>query len=145
VSAIGDTVRLRVECSAGFYIRSLAHDLGERLGIGAHLTELRRTQSGGFTLDRAVSLQSVEQNRTAAVEAIIPPAHMLSQISAVVLTVEGVRRAGHGRDLGPPDFVDWSEAARHPWLRLLDPAGELIGLAEPATTPGLLHPSVILG
>ena len=69
---------------------------------------------------------------------------MLSRISAVVLTVEGVRRAGHGRDLGPPDFVDCSEAGVHPWLRLLDSAGELIGLAEPARTPGLLHPSVVL-
>ena len=42
----GDGVTLRVDCSAGFYVRSLAHDLGQRLGIGAHLTALRRTRSG---------------------------------------------------------------------------------------------------
>ena len=41
-----DTVTLRVDCSAGFYIRSLAHDLGERLGVGAHVTALRRTRIG---------------------------------------------------------------------------------------------------
>ena len=48
----GDTVTLRVDCSAGFYVRSLAHDLGVRLGTGAHLAGLRRTRSGDFTLQR---------------------------------------------------------------------------------------------
>jgi hypothetical protein len=56
-----------------------------------------------------------------------------------------VRHAGYGRDLGPPDFLERREAGVHPWLRLIDSAGELIGLAEPARTPGLLHPFVILG
>jgi tRNA pseudouridine55 synthase len=42
----GDLVTLQVECSAGFYVRSLAHDLGERLGVGAHLAGLRRTRTG---------------------------------------------------------------------------------------------------
>ena len=48
MSIDGDTVTLRVDCSAGFYIRSLAHDLGERLGVGGHLVALRRTRSGDF-------------------------------------------------------------------------------------------------
>jgi tRNA pseudouridine55 synthase len=145
VNAVGADVTLRVECSAGFYVRSLAHDLGERLGIGAHLTGLRRTRCADFTLERALTLQRIEQDRASAIEALIPPAQMLSRLSAVVLTSDGVRHAGFGRDLGPPDFLERSEAGVHPWLRLLDAAGELIGLAEPARTPGLLHPSVILG
>ena len=56
------TVTLRVDCSAGFYIRSLAHDLGERLGVGAHLAALRRTRSGDFGLDRAVALDAAERD-----------------------------------------------------------------------------------
>ena len=52
----GDTVSLRVECSAGFYVRSLAHDLGAALGIGAHLTALRRTHSGRLSVDDAIGL-----------------------------------------------------------------------------------------
>src|SRR5919197_1069242 len=44
----GDTVTLTLDCSAGFYVRSLASDLGRQLGTGAHLTRLRRTRSGSF-------------------------------------------------------------------------------------------------
>jgi len=51
---------LEVECSAGTYIRSLAHDLGQKLGSGAHLSALRRTASGHFRLEEAVSLSELE-------------------------------------------------------------------------------------
>ena len=53
-------VRLSVTASAGFYVRTLAHDLGERLGCGAHLEALRRTRAAGFTLDSAVALDVIE-------------------------------------------------------------------------------------
>ena len=43
-----------VDCSKGFYVRTYAHDIGQKLGCGAHLSALRRTRSGKFTLDRAV-------------------------------------------------------------------------------------------
>jgi tRNA pseudouridine55 synthase len=52
---------LDVECGKGTYIRSLAHDLGQRLGPGAHLAALRRTRSGPFTLDQAITLEQLEQ------------------------------------------------------------------------------------
>src|SRR4029077_17413985 len=99
-----DRVTLVVTCSAGFYVRSLAHDLGERLGTGAHLAELRRTRSGDAILGEAVPLGLVEGDRPRAREAVRPMAGMLPALSAVVLTTEGIRRAGHGRDLGPADF-----------------------------------------
>lgn len=51
---------LAIECSAGTYIRSIAHDLGERLGTGAHLAALRRTRSGPFSIDDAVPLPKLE-------------------------------------------------------------------------------------
>ena len=50
-------IRVRVRCSKGTYIRSLAREIGEALGSGAHLTALRRTRSGGFTLDKAHRLE----------------------------------------------------------------------------------------
>jgi tRNA pseudouridine55 synthase len=53
---------LHVECSKGTYIRSLARDLGEKLGSGAHLTGLRRTRIGPYGLDRAISLENFEKN-----------------------------------------------------------------------------------
>ncbi|MGH2501458.1 MAG: tRNA pseudouridine synthase B, partial [Ktedonobacterales bacterium] len=52
---------LDVECGKGTYIRSLAHDLGQRLGPGAHLAALRRARSGPFTLDQAITLEQLEQ------------------------------------------------------------------------------------
>ena len=86
----GELLTLRVDCSAGFYIRSLAQDLGERLGIGAHLAMLRRTRSGGLTLADAVSLDALERaledDPDAASCWLIPLSGMLSHFPAVVLT-----------------------------------------------------------
>lgn len=59
-SVIGDRARFVAEVSAGTYIRSLAHDLGQALGCGAHLTELRRTRAGEFDLQQAVTLEQLE-------------------------------------------------------------------------------------
>ena len=148
ISMDDGTVTLRVDCSAGFYIRSLAHDLGGRLGVGAHLAALRRTRSGDITLAEALPLDVVERDRTRAEAAVIPLSRMLPALSAVVLTPEGVRRAGHGREIRPNDLVKVTGSSSPPtgadWLRLVDEGGELIGLAEPGKTPGLLHPSVVL-
>ena len=73
----GDSVTLRVDCSAGFYVRSLAHDLGDRLGTGAHLAALRRTRSGDFTLRDSVALDAVERDRDGAATRFVPLARML--------------------------------------------------------------------
>ena len=53
-------VRFRVVCSKGFYVRTYAHDIGEKLGYGAHLSQLRRTRSGRFTVDRAVAVDELK-------------------------------------------------------------------------------------
>jgi tRNA pseudouridine55 synthase len=163
----GDTVTLSLDCSAGFYVRSLAHDLGERLGVGAHLASLRRTRSGQFTLDDAVALAAAERDPEGAARRVVPPARMLANLSSIVLSEEGVRLATHGRDLGPAAIQNGVgspsqngtrengvgspfpprtlERAPDPlFIRLLDPSGDLVGIAEPATTPGLLHPLVVL-
>ncbi len=66
-----DVVTLRVDCSAGFYVRSLAHDLGERLATGAHLAALRRTRSGRLTVGQALDLGTAERDPRRAANAII--------------------------------------------------------------------------
>jgi tRNA pseudouridine55 synthase len=145
VSVEADRVTLNIDCSAGFYVRSLAHDLGARLGIGAHLVALRRTRSGDFGLDRALPLDEAERDPERAMRHVIAPAQMLPGVPAVVLTGEGVRRARNGRDLGPGE-VERAERSSVPSLvRLLDSAGDLVGIGRPATTQGLLHPFVVLG
>jgi tRNA pseudouridine55 synthase len=149
VSYEGDTVTVSLDCSAGFYVRSLASDLGRLLGIGAHLGTLRRTRSGAFTVDQALPLTEAEQKPERAVSSIIPMAAMLPEWSSVILNSDGVRRATTGRDIGPADIQASSEAA-YRWdpgcalVRLVDGGGELVGVGEPSETSGLLHPSVVL-
>ena len=144
VSVEADSVTLLVDCSAGFYVRSLAHDLGERLGVGGHLAALRRTRSGDFTIEQAMSLETVERDPQHAVDAMIPLAEMLPAFASVTLTAEGVLRATHGRELGPADTERRLGGRASRFVRLLDQSGQLIGIAEPVGSTPLLHPSVVL-
>jgi tRNA pseudouridine55 synthase len=146
----GDTVSLRITCSAGFYVRALARDLGEQLGVGAHVLTLRRTSSGDLALDRAIALGEIERDPESGRRAIIPLARMLPGLDAVTLTSEGVQRALHGRDLGPGDTEKgerslFEESGQHPFfVRLVDQVGNLVAIASPVRVSGLLHPAVVL-
>jgi tRNA pseudouridine55 synthase len=71
-------VDFTVTCSKGFYVRTYAHDIGAKLGCGAHLSALRRTRSGRFTLDRAVT---VDQLKTAPREELWRTLVSLAEIS----------------------------------------------------------------
>ena len=156
VSIEADTLALSVVCSAGFYVRSLAHDLGAQLGTGGHLTALRRTTTGGFGIDRAITLDAAERDPERAAAAVVPLTGILRQLPAVVLTAEGVTRATHGRDIDPRDSALSEPSALspepssslslspEPFVRLLDSHGNLVAIAQPAGAGGLLHPSVVL-
>jgi tRNA pseudouridine55 synthase len=140
------TLVLRVACSAGFYVRSLARDLGEALGTGGHLSALRRTASGRLTLREAVALAEIDDRRAGrqrALDAIIPLREMLTDLPGARLTPEGMRRAVHGRELDA-DAFSVPFAAGVGFVRLFDPDGNLIGIAEPGSRGGLLHPAVVL-
>jgi tRNA pseudouridine55 synthase len=143
-------VRIAVACSSGFYVRSLAHDLGTALHVGAHLAALRRTQASGRTLAEAVPLANIEEPTTGlscARMALIPLAEVLPDLPRLTLTPDGVRRAASGCDVGGRDFVDRpppGEATNCPArVRLLDSSQNLVGIAD-ATPAGLLHPVVVL-
>jgi tRNA pseudouridine55 synthase len=159
LSVENDLLTLRVECSAGFYVRSLAQDLGAALGTGAHLAGLRRTKSGSLTIAAAVPLGEVESDPDLAARRRVPMAGMLTDYPSVVLSIEGVRHAAQGRTLRPADFA--VESARPTGdgptgglldqrchVRLLTPSGDLLGLADWQAIEGdppVLHPSVVLG
>ncbi len=64
-------IGFRVVCSKGFYVRTYAHDIGERLGCGGHLKALRRTRSGNFDLERAVTVRQLRESPAAEVAARI--------------------------------------------------------------------------
>ena len=139
-----DRVTLRVDCSAGFYVRALANDLGEQLGTGAHLFSLRRTRSGDVTLDQAFALDAIERDPASGIRAVVPLSQMLQGLSSVSLTSEGVRQALHGRDVGPDDTEKGVGPPYPFFVRLIDSAGELVGIASPVEASGLLHPAVVL-
>jgi tRNA pseudouridine55 synthase len=145
VNIEADCVTLSLDCSAGFYVRSLAHDLGERLGVGAHLSMLRRTRVGDFGVDRAVTLDAAERDPRAIAAALVPMTKALPGLPAVVLTSEGAGRVSHGHDVRPHDRIAASPKSLPPtpFVRLLTVSGDLLAIAEPVAG-GALHPSVVL-
>jgi tRNA pseudouridine55 synthase len=141
---------VRLVCSSGFYVRSLAHDLGVRLGCGAHLEGLRRTRSGDFTLADAVTLDVIAGSGPEAARHLVPMERLLPKLPAVVLSQPGAKRVSHGGDVGPDDVVGrppladaGDKAERDSRFRLLDADGLLLGLAEPRAG-GFLHPVLVL-
>lgn len=141
----GADIRLRVRASAGFYVRSLARDLGVRLGCGAHLAALRRVGSGSFDVADAWTLSAAEAAGAEVVAGrLIEPAAALPDLPAVAVTAEGLRRVGHGQFLAPEHVEGpWAaEAAGDRPVRILS-AGRLVALGRARGTA--LHPVVVLG
>ncbi len=114
-----------VYCSSGTYVRSLAHDLGEKLGCGAHLIGLRRTKSGRFTLRDAVPLRKLREafEDNTWEKFIIPAAEALSDWPAIQLDAEQLDIVRHGRRIP-------AEPGLGKMARAISEDGELIGLLE---------------
>lgn len=138
-----DVVAVKVRCSAGFYVRSLAHDLGIRLGAGACLQALRRTRSGEFGLPGAITLDALSEGGPAALARLIPMERLLATWPAVTLTDQGAEWASHGRVVDKTVVLGELQAGAA-WVRLLGPNGSLLALAKPAGPDGSLHPSIVL-
>lgn len=92
-------VAIRVVCSRGTYIRSLADDIGRRLGCGAALQELRRTASGPFTIEEAVTLEELENcaGEGRAETRCLSPLMVLSNLAEIPLTIDGAEGLRFGR------------------------------------------------
>lgn len=125
-----------VTCSAGTYIRTLAADIGERLGVGAHLVALRRLGSGRFSLEDAIDLEKVTalaaQGRLA--DALLDLADAVSEYPRVVLDDDGVAALRHGRSI-PGVGHEGPVAA-------LDAAGRLVAMV--GDRDGRARPQVVL-
>ncbi len=90
----GDRVTFRVTVSTGTYVRALARDLGERLGVGAHLAELRREAIGGLRVEQALPLERLEPNMP-----LVPLARVLGHLPMAALSSDERREVQHGRAL----------------------------------------------
>jgi tRNA pseudouridine55 synthase len=138
-------VRVRIVCSAGFYVRSLAHDLGKALGCGAHLEALRRTRVGRFGLDGALPVELLATRPDATRERLISISELLGHLAAVTVSEEGARRATHGNTLTREHVVADTAAAADGsgHVRLFDGSGLLLAVAERGFDASL-HPLTVL-
>ncbi len=114
-------------CSAGTYARSLAHDVGRDYGCGGHLVRLRRTRSGDFSIETAISLVEGDRFRSREYfsQRIIPMQDLLPEIPAIRLSAGDREKVLHGMDL---NLLTSAWEARE--YRLLDECGVLVGLAQ---------------
>ena len=140
-----DEAVIRLTCSAGFYVRTLAHEIGQLVGTGACLSALRRTRSGSFTLGSAVDMQALMTGGAVP----IPMSDLLPELSAVRVDADGVTRVQHGRDLTRQQYQPAGTDGARPasagaWTRVLGPTGDLVAVASPGGAPGALHPAVVL-
>jgi tRNA pseudouridine55 synthase len=144
LSATEERLELRVVCSSGFYVRTLAHDLGRQLGCGAYLEMLRRTRAGDFTVDEAVTLDAVQAEPALALAHLVPMERLLPAFPRLTVNDAGVRRVTHGNTVGPEHLAGARPTAGFPArVRLFDEAGGLLAIGEPLPG-GVLHPAIVL-
>lgn len=145
--------RVRLRASAGFYVRSFAHDLGQRLGCGAYLEALCRTSAAGFRHEDAVPLQLIVQEPERALGRMVPLHRLLPDLPAIVLNERGIRRTAHGNTLSLGDLASTSglgvssapvaTISAEAKVRVLDGEGHLLAIATRLEN-GLLHPAIVL-
>jgi len=135
-------LELRVSCSSGTYIRSIAHEMGQRLGCGALLSALRRIEVGEFALDRARTMEEIRElaglDRLA--EVVIPLADLLTDMPAAYFDAAAETRIRAGNDFRTSPFVVPPGA---PLVKALSHSGELIAIGE-LKIPNLYHPGTVL-
>jgi tRNA pseudouridine55 synthase len=98
----GENLTISVKCSKGTYIRTLAEDIGKRLGCGAYLTALRRTGVSGFRIDEAVTLEQLEADGERARERLLPPEVLVRGLPERQLDVAQAAAIAHGQPIDAP-------------------------------------------
>ncbi|HSW64670.1 MAG TPA: tRNA pseudouridine(55) synthase TruB [Dissulfurispiraceae bacterium] len=119
-------VRVRVSCSKGTYIRSLCHDIGRRLGVGAHMTELSRVRIGLFLLEQCARLQELPERP----EAKLPLNTALGHLPAACFAGQGLIRIRHGNPVRIEDAEMSRPVSEHELVRLQDDHGNLVGIGR---------------
>lgn len=134
----GDQLRFRAVCSAGTYVRTLAHDLGHALGVGAHLSQLERTRVGEFSLDASSTLDRLAELAAAGAlaTALVPAARLLPELPAVVAPTEAASKLLHGQAANLPEF------SRASLVRVFAPDERLIALGR-RVAGSLFHPQIV--
>jgi tRNA pseudouridine55 synthase len=135
----GDRAQFRTRVSAGAYVRSLAHEMGQALGCGAHLESLRRTAAGEFEIADAHTLEALEAAAKSghAEEFLIHPRKLLGQFPCVTASDEAVAYIRNGRAVNLPEF----SGART--VKVFCGQRELVALAT-RVAGTLFHPQIVM-
>jgi tRNA pseudouridine55 synthase len=138
----GATARIRLRCSAGTYLRGIAHDVGRKLGCGAFLTALRRTASGEFAEAQAFTLETLDGLARAGnlQQALIPAALVLPEFPNASVDTVTAGQIRQGKDFRLSPFVERSGSK---YVKALSPEGDLIAIGE-ARLPHVYHPILVL-
>jgi tRNA pseudouridine55 synthase len=138
----GVIARIRVHCSAGTYLRGIAHEVGQQLGCGAFLESLRRTASGEFTEEHAHSLDELailaEAGRLN--DALIPAARLLPQFSIATVDALTAGQIRQGKDFRLSPFLSMPASK---YVKAISQEGDLVAIGE-ARLPHLYHPILVL-
>ncbi len=138
----GAEASFRIRVSAGGYVRSLAHDLGETAGCGGHLAELRRTHAGPFGLEQAVSVDELKEMAGAGGDALaqrlVHPRRLLPEMAAVTVDEHTAGRLRNGMQANLPEFSGTQ------MLRIFTGPHELFAIGR-RIAGTLVQPTVVLG
>ncbi len=127
--------------SSGGYVRSVAHELGRELGCGAHLSRLRRTAAGAFTLAQAHTLEELEAlagNVAALEDLCVHPRNLLPQMPAVTADAQSLARLRNGAQANLPEF------SSAPLVKVFASQRELAGIAR-RVAGTLFQPVLVMG
>ena len=138
----GCDARLRAHVSGGTYLRSIAHDLGQSMGVGAHLQELRRLSSAEFELAQARTIEQLEALAAddRLLDALVPAAEMLPGFPAVFVDDLTVTQIRNGRNFPASPF---RSQAGSKYVKAVTRQNELVAIGE-AVLPNLYHPMIVL-
>ncbi len=141
VAMVGSEVSFTIDISSGGYVRSVAHELGQDLACGAHLSRLRRTRAGVFTLADAHTLEELETlaGNVAALECLcVHPRSLLTEMPAVTGDSQALGRLRNGAQANLPEF------SQAPLVKVFAGPRELVGIAR-RVAGTLFQPVVVMG
>jgi len=135
----GDTATFVMHVSAGGYVRSVAQELGELAGCGAHLSSLRRTQAGPFTLAESITVDDLKRLMPAEIEARLPhPRTILPQMPSVMVDAQTAGRIRNGMQVNVPDF---SQSER---IKLFTGQRDMLAIVR-RIAGTLVQPEIVMG
>lgn len=141
VSNINDgSAQMRVRCSAGTFIRTLAEDIGKEIGIGAHLTELRRTAAGIFSIDNSLSLEELGSIDEPSSK-MISMNEAVGHLESIELSEDRVRKTLSGLSTR----IQRDDLKAGVFIRMIDAANELIAIGIFNAEENTVQPKVVLG